>query len=51
MAAVYRLADDKSKIQKISGGLTPADATAEQHRREVLYAKSWFTNITNDIFK
>ena len=51
VAAVYRLSDDKSKIQKVSGGLTPADATAEQHRREVLYAKSWFTNITNDIFK
>ena len=51
VAAVYRLADDKSKINKVSGGLTPGDASAEQLKREVLYAHSWFTNITNDIFK
>ncbi len=51
VAAVYKLADDKSKIAKISGGLTPADATAEQHKREVMYAHSWFDNITADIFK
>ncbi len=50
VAAVYRLADDKSKITKVSGGLTPSDASDEQHRREVLYAHSWFKNITDDIF-
>jgi sulfide dehydrogenase [flavocytochrome c] flavoprotein subunit len=51
VAAVYRLAADKSKIHKVSGGLTPADASAEQLAREVKYAHSWFTNITSDIFK
>ena len=51
VAAVYKLADDKSKINKVSGGLTPGDASAEQLRREVQYAHSWFTNITDDIFK
>jgi sulfide dehydrogenase [flavocytochrome c] flavoprotein subunit len=50
VAAVYRLAEDRSKITKVSGGLTPADASAEQLKREVLYAHSWFNNITHDIF-
>jgi len=51
VAAVYRLAADKSKINKVSGGLTPMDASAEAHAREVQYAYSWFNNITSDIFK
>ncbi len=50
VAAVYRLAQDGSKITKVSGGLTPTDASAEQHKREVAYAYSWFDNITRDIF-
>ena len=50
VAAVYRLAEDKSKIVSVSGGLTPGDASEEQFKREVLYAHSWFKNITNDIF-
>ncbi len=50
VAAVYRLADDKSTINQVSGGLTPGDASDAQHKREVLYAHSWFKNITDDIF-
>ena len=50
VAAVYRLAEDGSKITSVSGGLTPGDASAEQLKREVLYAHSWFKNITHDIF-
>ncbi|MCG8494189.1 MAG: NAD(P)/FAD-dependent oxidoreductase, partial [Sneathiellales bacterium] len=50
VAAVYRLAEDRSKIVKVSGGLTPGDASAEQLKREVAYAHSWFQNITHDIF-
>ncbi|MET0004938.1 MAG: FCSD flavin-binding domain-containing protein [Candidatus Thiodiazotropha sp.] len=50
VAAVYQLAEDGSKITKVSGGLTPTDATPEMRAREVAYAHSWFTNITNDIF-
>lgn len=50
VAAVYRLAEDGSKITKVSGGLTPKDATAEQLKREVLFAHSWYNNITADIF-
>jgi sulfide dehydrogenase [flavocytochrome c] flavoprotein subunit len=50
VAAVYRLAEDGSKITQVSGGLTPTDATPEMRAREVAYAHSWFTNITNDIF-
>jgi len=50
VAAVYQLAKDGSKITKVSGGLTPTDATAEQRKREVAYAYSWFDNITSDVF-
>jgi sulfide dehydrogenase [flavocytochrome c] flavoprotein subunit len=50
VAAVYRLAEDRSKIVGVSSGLTPADASAETLKREVLYAHSWFKNITHDIF-
>jgi len=50
VAAVYRLAEDKSKIIKVAGGLSPKDASAEARRREALFAHSWFNNITTDIF-
>ncbi len=50
VAAVYRLARDGSRITKVSGGLTPKDASPEHLRREVAYAHSWYKNITGDIF-
>jgi len=50
VAAVYKLAEDGSKITSVSGGLTPTDATPEMRKREVSYAHSWFSNITKDIF-
>jgi len=48
VAAVYRLEGDI--IKKVSGGLTPKDASAAQRKREMMYAHSWFKNITADIF-
>ena len=50
VAAVYRLAEDGSKIVQVSGGLTPSDASADHLKREVAYAQSWFKNITKDVF-
>jgi sulfide dehydrogenase [flavocytochrome c] flavoprotein subunit len=50
VAAVYRLAEDGSKITKVSGGLSPKDASAEMRKREAAYAHSWYNNITADIF-
>lgn len=50
VAAVYRLAEDGSKITKVAGGLTPKDASEEHHRREVLNAYSWYNNIVADAF-
>lgn len=50
VAAVYRLAEDRSIITKVSGGLTPMDASIEHHRREVENAYSWLNNITVDAF-
>jgi len=47
---VYQLAKDRSSIVSVAGGLTPGDASEEQFKREVLYAHSWFKNITGDIF-
>ncbi len=54
VAAVYELGADKEKgtpkINRISGGLTPKNASAKQRKREVQYAYSWFENITHDTF-
>ncbi len=51
VAMVYRLGPD-GKIMKVkgAGGLTPADSPAKYRKREVLYAHSWFNNITHDVF-
>lgn len=51
VAGVYRLAEDGSKITQVSGGLSPTDSSPEMRAREVQYAYSWFTNITNDVFQ
>jgi len=52
VAAVYRLKEDGSKIQKVSGGLTPSgkDYNAAHRAREVQYALSWYENITASTF-
>ncbi len=50
VAAVYRLAEDRSKITKVAGGLTPMDASDEAHKREAANAISWLNNITADVF-
>ena len=50
VAAVYRLSADKSKIEKVAGGLSPADASPAVKQREAEYAYSWFRNVTADMF-
>ena len=50
VVAVYKLAADGSAIEKLGGGLTPADASAEARKREVQYAYSWFNNMTAEMF-
>jgi sulfide dehydrogenase [flavocytochrome c] flavoprotein subunit len=52
VAAIYRLGSD-GVITPVegSGGMTPDDASAEDKKREVVYAHSWFNNITQDMFE
>ena len=50
VAAVYRLKEDGSKVQKVSGGLTAKDASSSVRAAEEVYAHSWYKNITDDIF-
>jgi sulfide dehydrogenase [flavocytochrome c] flavoprotein subunit len=50
VAAVYRLAADGSKITSVSGGLTSVKASAAVRKQEMVYAHSWYKNITKDIF-
>jgi sulfide dehydrogenase [flavocytochrome c] flavoprotein subunit len=50
VAAVYRLEGDVIASVKGAGGLSPFDASAEDRKREVWYAHSWFKNITQDMF-
>jgi sulfide dehydrogenase [flavocytochrome c] flavoprotein subunit len=51
VAGVYKLGTD-GKIAEVpgSGGVTPMDASAEAHKREVEYADSWYKNIVHDSF-
>ena len=50
VAAVYRLQDNMITPVEGAGGVSPMDASVEDRKREVLYAQSWFKNITDDIF-
>jgi sulfide dehydrogenase [flavocytochrome c] flavoprotein subunit len=50
VAAVYELADGKIVGVEGAGGLSPVEAPARTRAQEALYARSWFTNITSDMF-
>ncbi len=50
VAAVYHLDGDTIKPVKGAAGPSPLDASAEDRKREVAYAKSWFKNITQEMF-
>ncbi len=47
---VYTLKDGKIIDVEGSGGVSPLDASAWQRKMEATYARSWFDNITADIF-
>jgi sulfide dehydrogenase [flavocytochrome c] flavoprotein subunit len=51
VAAVYTLDEASNTILPVkgAGGLSPMDASAEQRKREVSYAHSWFKNVINDM--
>ncbi|MET0069185.1 MAG: NAD(P)/FAD-dependent oxidoreductase [Candidatus Thiodiazotropha sp.] len=51
VAAVYTLDEASNTILPIkgAGGLSPMDASAEQRKREVSYAHSWFKNVIDDM--
>ncbi len=48
--AVYHLEEGKLQYVEGAGGFSPLDASAEQRKREVAYAHSWYKNITNEMF-
>ncbi len=52
VAAVYKLDMEKNVIGGVkgAGGLSPMDASAEDRKREVAYAHSWYNNIKKDIW-
>ena len=50
VAAVYQLVDGKIVGVKGAGGLSPMDAKPETRAIEAQYARSWFKNITSDMF-
>ncbi|MES9829488.1 MAG: FCSD flavin-binding domain-containing protein [Candidatus Thiodiazotropha sp.] len=50
VAAVYQLVDGKIVGIKGAGEISPMDASAETRAIEVQYARSWFKNITSDMF-
>lgn len=52
VAAVYRYNAEQDIIAGVkgAGGLSPMDASAEDRKREVAYAHSWYDNICKDIW-
>ena len=50
VAAVYQLVDGNIVGVKGAGGLSPMDASAETRAVEAQFARSWFLNITADMF-
>ena len=48
VAAVYQLKD--GKIGTVNAGLSPVGAPASRRKAESIYARSWFRNITADMF-
>ncbi|MCB1759918.1 MAG: FAD-dependent oxidoreductase [Gammaproteobacteria bacterium] len=53
VAAVYGLNSHTNTIEPIpnSGGVSPANASAEIRKREVSYAHSWFKNVISDMLE
>ena len=50
VAAVYRLEEDTIRPVKGAGGLSPGEAPDHVRRMEAMHARSWFRNITADMF-
>jgi sulfide dehydrogenase [flavocytochrome c] flavoprotein subunit len=50
VAAVYQLVDGSIVGVKGAGGLSPMDASAQSRALEARFARSWFRNITADMF-
>ena len=50
IAGVYRLEGDKIVAVKGAGGVSPLDGSEWVREMEAAYARSWFINITSDIF-
>ncbi len=50
VAMVYQLKDGQIVGVEGAGGISPADASAQTHAEEALYARSWYKNITGEIF-
>jgi sulfide dehydrogenase [flavocytochrome c] flavoprotein subunit len=50
VAAVYQLVDGQIVDVEGAGGLSPIDAKPETRAIEAQYARSWFKNITSDMF-
>ncbi len=50
IAGVYRLDGDKIVAVEGAGGVSPLDGSEWVREMEAAYARSWFVNITSDIF-
>jgi sulfide dehydrogenase [flavocytochrome c] flavoprotein subunit len=50
VAGVYNYDSNENKLVEVkgSGGVSPIDASAEDRKREVTYAYSWYDNIVRD---
>lgn len=50
VAGVYRLRDGKIVAVEGAGGVSPLEGSDWEREMEAAYARSWFVNITSDVF-
>jgi hypothetical protein len=50
IGGVYEVLDGEIVAIKGAGGVSPQDADRDFRRREADYARSWYANITTDMF-
>ncbi len=50
VAAIYRYQDGEIKISQDAIGVSPLNASPEYRKSEVVYAHSWYKNLTTEMF-
>jgi sulfide dehydrogenase [flavocytochrome c] flavoprotein subunit len=50
VTGIYRLKDGKIEVSQNASGVSPLEASDQYRKSEVVYAYSWYKNMTHDMF-